>query len=97
MAARTSLSLSWEEPDGGDYAGRLWSLVKQGAEVKLAPRLIEVAVPTNPVGAVIVLHGGASRRENMIVSPTPRCAARWRWRRGFCAPTYRKGSRDGES
>lgn len=70
MAARTSLSLSWEEPDGVDYAGRLWSSVKQGAEVKLAPRLIEVAVPTNPVGAVIVLHGGASRRENMMVSPT---------------------------
>ncbi len=40
------------------------------AAVNLQPRLIEVAVPNHPVGAVLVLHGGASRRENMTVSPT---------------------------
>ena len=38
--------------------------------MELAPKLIEVTCPANPVGAVIVLHGGASRRENMMVSPT---------------------------
>ena len=38
--------------------------------MELSPRLIDVAVPPDPAGAVIVLHGGASRRENMMVSPT---------------------------
>ena len=33
-------------------------------------RLIRVHVPPDPVGAVVVLHGGASRRGNMMVSPT---------------------------
>ena len=34
-----------------------------------SPKLIEVAVPPRPRGAVLVLHGGAARRENMMVSP----------------------------
>jgi pimeloyl-ACP methyl ester carboxylesterase len=34
------------------------------------PRLIDVTVPDRPEGAVLVLHGGASRREAMPVSPT---------------------------
>jgi pimeloyl-ACP methyl ester carboxylesterase len=38
--------------------------------VELKPRLIEVAVPARPAGTVVVLHGGASRRANMMVSPT---------------------------
>jgi pimeloyl-ACP methyl ester carboxylesterase len=38
--------------------------------VELAPRLIEVAVPRDPEGAVLVLHGGASRRASPMVSPT---------------------------
>jgi pimeloyl-ACP methyl ester carboxylesterase len=36
---------------------------------ELKPRLIEVALPDRPVGVVLVLHGGASRRGNMMVSP----------------------------
>ena len=35
----------------------------------LAPRLIEVSVPDRPEGVVLVLHGGASRGERMMVSP----------------------------
>lgn len=35
----------------------------------LAPRLIDVAVPPRPEGVVLVLHGGASRRTRMRVSP----------------------------
>jgi pimeloyl-ACP methyl ester carboxylesterase len=38
--------------------------------VDLSPKLIEVSVPDQPVGAVLVLHGGAQRRKNMMVSPT---------------------------
>jgi predicted esterase len=38
--------------------------------MELQPRLIEVAVPDQPAGAVLVLHGGASRGERMMVSPT---------------------------
>ena len=37
--------------------------------MELQPRLIDVAVPRDPTGAVLVLHGGASRRANMMVSP----------------------------
>jgi pimeloyl-ACP methyl ester carboxylesterase len=33
-------------------------------------RLIETRVPRDPAGVVLVLHGGASRRERMMVSPT---------------------------
>src|SRR4051794_19356475 len=36
----------------------------------LQPRLIDVRVPDRPRGVVLVLHGGASRRANMRVSPT---------------------------
>lgn len=35
-----------------------------------SPRLIPVAEPRNPEAAVLVLHGGASRRGNPMVSPT---------------------------
>ena len=38
--------------------------------MEVTPKLIEVARPADPDGAVIVLHGGASRRQNMMVSPT---------------------------
>ena len=38
--------------------------------MKLAPRLVPVGAAASPRGAVLVLHGGASRRENMAVSPT---------------------------
>ncbi len=38
--------------------------------MELAPKLIDVDVPDRPDGAVLVLHGGASRRANMMVSPT---------------------------
>lgn len=34
------------------------------------PRLIDVATPATPAGVVVVLHGGASRRQTMRVSPT---------------------------
>jgi len=37
--------------------------------VPLAPRLIDVAAPREPAGVAIVLHGGASRRNAMRVSP----------------------------
>jgi pimeloyl-ACP methyl ester carboxylesterase len=33
------------------------------------PRLIDVAVPASPEGVALVLHGGASRRRSMMVSP----------------------------
>ncbi len=36
----------------------------------LAPKLIDVRVPSDPAGAVLVLHGGAQRRGTMAVSPT---------------------------
>jgi pimeloyl-ACP methyl ester carboxylesterase len=36
----------------------------------LSARLIDVRVPRRPEGAVLLLHGGASRRESMRVSPT---------------------------
>jgi pimeloyl-ACP methyl ester carboxylesterase len=36
----------------------------------LEPRLIDVVTPARPEGVVLVLHGGASRRERMMVSPT---------------------------
>jgi dienelactone hydrolase len=38
--------------------------------MELQPRLIDVAVPDRPAGVVLVLHGGASRRRSMMVSPT---------------------------
>ena len=38
--------------------------------MELSPRLIEVQVPREPEGAVLLLHGGASRRRSMRVSPT---------------------------
>ena len=38
--------------------------------MELQPRLLETDVPAHPVGVVLVLHGGGSRRGNMMVSPT---------------------------
>src|SRR5436309_15692469 len=37
--------------------------------MELRPRLIDVAVPSDPAGVVLVLHGGASRGANMMVNP----------------------------
>ncbi|MGJ9412714.1 alpha/beta hydrolase [Aeromicrobium sp. CF4.19] len=36
----------------------------------VSPRLIPVTVPTRPEGVALVLHGGGSRGEAMMVSPT---------------------------
>jgi pimeloyl-ACP methyl ester carboxylesterase len=38
--------------------------------VKLQPKLVDVRVPRDPEGVVLVLHGGAGRRTRMMVSPT---------------------------
>jgi len=38
--------------------------------VEATPRLVPVRRPRAPVGAVVVLHGGASRGDRMMVSPT---------------------------
>lgn len=38
--------------------------------MELEPKLTNVQVPPEPKAAVLVLHGGASRRENVMVSPT---------------------------
>ena len=38
--------------------------------MKVHARLIDTSVPVDPVGAVLVLHGGGSRRGSMMVSPT---------------------------
>ncbi len=37
--------------------------------MELKPRLIAAVVPDRPVAVVLVLHGGASRRANTMVSP----------------------------
>jgi predicted alpha/beta-hydrolase family hydrolase len=38
--------------------------------MELSPRLITVQEPKRPHGAVLVLHGGGSRRQSVAVSPT---------------------------
>ncbi|WP_151083477.1 alpha/beta hydrolase [Nocardioides cynanchi] len=38
--------------------------------MELAPRLVAVRTPRQPRGVVLVLHGGAARREAVAVSPT---------------------------
>ncbi|MGI9184443.1 MAG: hypothetical protein ACR2GZ_05680 [Solirubrobacteraceae bacterium] len=38
--------------------------------MQLQPKLIVVAEPEHAEGAVLVLHGGASRRTTAMVSPT---------------------------
>jgi predicted esterase len=38
--------------------------------MELTPKLIDVAVPEDPAGVVLVLHGGANRGGEMMVSPT---------------------------
>ena len=55
--------------DGPDLGHRRPQLGQRLAVV-FEPKLIEVSVPARPEGAVLVLHGGASRGERMMVSPT---------------------------
>jgi pimeloyl-ACP methyl ester carboxylesterase len=38
--------------------------------VELQPRLVDVTTPDRARGTVVLLHGGASRRKRMMVSPT---------------------------
>jgi alpha-beta hydrolase superfamily lysophospholipase len=38
--------------------------------LQVQARLIDVAVPSSPLGVVLVLHGGANRRDDPRVSPT---------------------------
>jgi pimeloyl-ACP methyl ester carboxylesterase len=38
--------------------------------VEAEPRLVPVREPTSPEGVVVVLHGGASRGDRVLVSPT---------------------------
>ena len=38
--------------------------------MQVRSKLIDTALPENPSGVVILLHGGASRRGDMMVSPT---------------------------
>lgn len=40
------------------------------APTNTTAKLIEVSAPADPAGVVLVLHGGASRQANMMVSPT---------------------------
>jgi predicted esterase len=44
--------------------------IGDNASSTTSARLIDVAVPAQPAGIVVVLHGGASRRRGMRVSPT---------------------------
>jgi hypothetical protein len=37
--------------------------------VELQPKLIDVRVPDDPAGVVLLLHGGGARRTRMMVSP----------------------------
>ena len=56
--------------------------------MELQPKLVEVKIPDRPTGAVLVLHGGASRRQNMMVSPTQLSVIRM-------VPIARKIAREG--
>jgi pimeloyl-ACP methyl ester carboxylesterase len=47
-----------------------WDEIASVGRVDLQPRLIDVATPVDPVGVVVLLHGGASRGGTMRVSPT---------------------------
>lgn len=38
--------------------------------MELSPKLVDVRVPEDPAGVVLVLHGGGARRKRMMVSPT---------------------------
>lgn len=55
----------------------------------LAPRLIDVRVPERPRGAVLVLHGGASRGPEVAVSPTQLSVLRM-------VPTAKRIAREGK-
>jgi predicted esterase len=39
-------------------------------QMQPSPQLIDVQVPDNPAGTVLVLHGGSNRGESRMVSPT---------------------------
>ena len=56
--------------------------------MELQPRLIDVRVPDDPSGVVLVLHGGASRRGDMRVSPAQLSVVRM-------IPIARRVARDG--
>ena len=56
--------------------------------MEATPRLVEVARPRQATGAVIVLHGGASRGDRMMVSPTQLSVVRM-------IPTARAAARAG--
>ena len=48
---------------------RTWAVPDTGGMTNRA-RLMDTATPAHPSGVVLVLHGGASRAESMMVSPT---------------------------
>ena len=56
--------------------------------IEFEPRLIDVSVPDRPDGAVLVLHGGASRRRSKMVSPAQLSVLRM-------IPIARRVARDG--
>ena len=56
--------------------------------MEATPRLVEVERPSEPEGAVVVLHGGASRGDRMMVSPTQLSVVRM-------VPTARAAARAG--
>jgi pimeloyl-ACP methyl ester carboxylesterase len=56
--------------------------------VEASPRLVPVREPAAPEGVVLVLHGGASRGDRMMVSPTQLSVVRM-------IPTARAASRAG--
>jgi pimeloyl-ACP methyl ester carboxylesterase len=45
-------------------------LLGQGKIMQVQARLIPTRVPKSPEAVVLVLHGGAARQQNMMVSPT---------------------------
>ena len=56
-------------------------------------RLIDATAPSAPRGIVLVLHGGASRRESVAVSPTQLSVVRMIPIASRIARTGRGGSR----
>jgi hypothetical protein len=72
-----------------------WDEIASVGRVDLQPRLIDVATPVDPVGVVVLLHGGASRGGTMRVSPTQLSvlrmvpsAAEWRVRAWAGSPCF---------
>ncbi|MGI8879016.1 MAG: hypothetical protein ACR2KJ_00575, partial [Jatrophihabitans sp.] len=50
--------------------GQQGARTRRAAGVTQQAKLVATHVPRDPVGAVLLLHGGASRRAGMLVSPT---------------------------